>query len=137
MKHAPLEEEDIEDVATEQPYAYSLVTLPDLMPKLQQLSEKPAEQPLSTTDGEIGFLLLEEEVGTGSLYAEKIDFNNLIVYELEFYSKTIAAGYAAASDTFFVAQAHEKGQMTFVGGHHDGFHTITGYKLSEEVEVSP
>ena len=128
--------EEISAGSGEQPYSYSLVTLPNLMPKLQQLTHLPG-QLLLTPDGAYGFLLLKKQNGEGASIAEKIDLGTLIVDKLSFSSPTIAAGYAAQTDKVFVAQDHPAGRMSFVGVRDDSFKTVTGFNLSDAIEVSP
>ena len=115
----------------EKPYAYSLITIPGLMSKLQQLATPPG-QLLLTPDGGYGFILLKEASMT-----EKIDLGTLIVNDLELSSPPVAAGYAGATDKVFVAQDHPAGRMTFIGVEDDSMKTITGYNLNEDIEVSP
>ncbi len=114
----------------DKPYAYTLVTLPGLMTKLQQLATRPG-QLLFTPDGGYGFLLLKESRAT-----EKINLDTLIVNEISLSSAPVAAGYAGTTDKVFVAQDHPAGRMTFIGVADDSLKTITGYNLNEEIEVS-
>jgi hypothetical protein len=128
--------QEVSGTDEQKPYGYSLVTIPSLMPKLQQLSDRPG-QLLLTPDGLYGFLLQEEEDGTGTYTAEKLDLGTLIVNDVTFSSPTLAAGYAAETNKVFVSQSHPSGRMSFVGVADDSFATVTGYKLNEDIVVSP
>ena len=112
------------------PYGYTLVTLPGLMTKLQQLGTAPG-QLLLTPDGTFGFLLLPSG---GAV--DKIDLDSLIVNSVPLSSPPVAAGYAADTDKVFVAQNHAAGRMTFIGVTDDSIKTVTGYNLNDAIEVS-
>jgi DNA-binding beta-propeller fold protein YncE len=114
----------------EKPFGYTLVTLPGLMTKLQQVSTAPG-QLLLTPDGANGFLLLPS-----SNAVDKMDLDSLIVNTLPLSSSPTAAGYAATTDKVFVAQNHAAGRMTFIGVNDDSVKTVTGYNLNDEIEVS-
>ncbi|MDJ0763262.1 MAG: hypothetical protein QNJ97_09765 [Myxococcota bacterium] len=109
----------------QQPFSYSLVTLPDLKVKFQQIPVKPG-QLLLTPEGDMGFLLLTQ--------AQRIDVFNLrsfIADALMLGSPPVAAGYAATTDRVFIAQDHPAGRMTFVGAHDGSVKTVTGYNLND------
>lgn len=114
----------------EKPFGYTLVTLPGLMTKLQQIPTE-AGQLLLTPDGAFGFLLLPS-----SNAVDKMDLDSLIVNTLPLSSPPTAAGYAASTDKVFVAQNHTAGRMTFLGVSDDSMKTVTGYNLNDEIEVS-
>jgi hypothetical protein len=116
--------------SNEKPYGYTLVTLPGLMTKLQQLRTAPGSL-LLTPDGAYGFLLLPEDNAV-----DKIDLDSLIVNTLSLSSPPSAAGYAAGTDKVFVAQKHSAGRMTFIGVADDSMKTVTGYNLNDAIEVS-
>jgi hypothetical protein len=111
------------------PYGYTLVTLPGLMTKLQQVETAPG-QLLLTPDGAYGFLL-----EPSSNAVDKMDLDSLIVNTLPLSSPPTAAGYAASTDKVFVAQNHSAGRMTFIGVSDDSMKTVTGYNLNDEIEV--
>jgi len=113
--------------STEQPYSYSLVTIPGLQVKFQQIPESPG-QLLLTPDGDFAFLLLKKAEQT-----EIVDLRSFIVNRLQLGSPPIAAGYAAGSDKVFIAQDHPAGRMTFIGVHDGSVKTVTGYALNDEI----
>lgn len=115
---------------SDKPFAYTLVTIPTLMTKLQMLATQPG-QLLLTPDGDYGFLLLRNENK-----AEKIDLGSLIVNDVMLSSPPTAAGYAGVTDTVFIAQDHPAGRMTFIGVTDESTKTITGFNLNEEIEIS-
>jgi YVTN family beta-propeller protein len=112
----------------ELPYSYSLVDLPNLKYKFQQILVEPG-QLLLTPDGEFGFLLLETATST-----DIINLTNFIVDPQKLGSPPTAAGYAAETDKVFIAQDHPAGRMTFIGVHDGSVKTVTGYYLNDEIE---
>ncbi len=114
----------------EKPFGYSLVTLPEMMTKLQQLSTEPG-QLLLTPDGAKGFLLLPN-----SSAVEKMDLDSLIVNQLALSSPPTAAGYAASTNKVFIAQNHTAGRMSFIGVDDNSLKTVTGYNLNDAIETT-
>lgn len=118
----------VNPTAGQLPYSYSIITIPGLQSKFQQISVEPG-QLLFTPDGEFGYLLLEQVNRT-----DIIDFKSFIVDTLQLGSPPTAAGFAAATDKVFIAQDHPAGRMTFVGVHDGSVKTVTGYNLNDEIE---
>jgi hypothetical protein len=110
------------------PHAYTLVSLPDLSTKLQQVHVAPG-QLLLTPDGEHGFLLLPQ-----SRRVDLLDLSSFIVDTLPLGSVPTAAGYASGTDKVFVNQDHPDGRMTFIGVRDGSVKTVTGYALNDEIE---
>jgi len=113
------------------PYAYTLVTLPSMQVKFQQIPVEPG-QLLATPDGDYGYLLLRDDAA-GVKRTDIIDLTTFIVDELVFGSPPTSAGYAQATDKVFVAQEHPAGRMTFLGVHDGTVQTVTGYVLNDEI----
>lgn len=112
------------------PFAYTLVTLPTLMTKLQQTAVEPT-QLIFTSEGDFGYLLL------GGAYAvEKMDLETLIVNTLDLSSKPFAGGFAADTNKVFIAQDHPAGRMTFFDVYDETVRTVTGFNLNDEIEIS-
>lgn len=110
------------------PYAYTLVSLPDLSTKLQQVHVAPG-QLLLTPDGDHGFLLLPQ-----SQRVDLLDLSTFIVDSLPLGSVPTAVGYASGTDKVFVNQDHPAGRMTFIGVRDGSVKTVTGYALNDEIE---
>jgi hypothetical protein len=123
--------QEIPSSSTEFPHAYSLVSLPELQLKFQQVPAEPG-QLLLTPDGDFGFLLLRDDPANIKR-TEIIDLSTFIVDALELGSPPTAAGYAADTDKVFVAQEHPAGRITFIGVHDDSIKTVTGYALNDEI----
>jgi len=113
------------------PYAYSLVKLPQLQIKFQQIPVPPG-QLLLTPDGDYGYLLLRDDA-SGIRRADVLDMSTFIVDALTLGSPPTASGYAAETDKVFVAQDHPAGRMTFIGVHDGTIKTVTGYALNDEI----
>jgi len=112
------------------PWSYSLVKLPKLQTKFQQLEEEPG-QLLMTPQGDHAFLIV-----TDGFTLKRIDIINLgsfIVDSLNLGSVPTALGYATQTDKVFVSQDHPSGRMTFVDMADDSVKTVTGYALNNEI----
>jgi hypothetical protein len=120
--------QEIQPGLNELPFSYSLLALPSLQAKFQQIPVEPG-QLLLTPDGDKGYLLLED-----ARRADVIDLNTFIVDTLQLGSAPTAAGYAVDTDKVFIAQDHPAGRMTFVGVHDGSVKTVTGYNLNEDIE---
>jgi DNA-binding beta-propeller fold protein YncE len=117
--------------STEHPHAYSLVNLPELQVKFQQIPAEPG-QLLLTPEGDFGFLLLRDD-SQDIKRTEIIDLGTFIVDSLELGSPPTAAGYAVGTDKVFIAQEHPAGRITFIGVHDSSVGTVTGYALNDEI----
>ena len=107
------------------PYAYSLVKLPGLQSKFQQLAVDPTQM-LITDDGAFAYMLLS------SKEIQIINLDTFIVDVLALGSVPQAAGYAANTDKVFIAQQHPSGRMTFMDVDGTNVKTITGYTLNDQ-----
>lgn len=115
-------------VSGQSPYAYTLVALPQLQVKLQNLATSPG-QLLLTPAGDFGFLLMPSEIRS-----EIIDLRSFIVDSLDLGSVPTAAGYAQTTNKVFISQDHPAGRMTFVDLADGSTKTLTGYRLNDEIE---
>ncbi|MBN2719399.1 MAG: hypothetical protein JXX14_26345 [Deltaproteobacteria bacterium] len=107
------------------PYAYSLVKLPGLQSKFQQLSVDPMQM-LVTDDGAFAYMLLSTQ------QIQIINMDTFIVDVLSLGSTPQAAGYAANTDKVFISQQHPSGRMTFMDVDGTNVKTITGYTLNDQ-----
>jgi hypothetical protein len=114
--------------AGEQPYAYTLVKLPELQLKFQQVPVEPG-QLLLTPDGDFGFTLLRDDA-TSLKETQIMDLSTFIVDSLSLGSPPMAAGYASETNTVFIAQDHPAGRMTFIDLDDMSVQTVTGYTLN-------
>ncbi len=105
-------------------YSYTLLRIPTLQAKFQQIAVEPG-QLLLTPDGKMGYLLLEEDRSV-----DVIQLKSRIVDTLRLGSPPTAAGFAAKTRKVFIAQDHEAGRMTFVGIDDDSIKTVTGFNLN-------
>jgi len=110
-----------------QPYSYSLVKIPVMQVKFQQIPVEPG-QLLLTPEGNHGFLLLEPVRMTEIIYLD--DF---IVDRLQLGSAPTAAGYTSMTQRVFIAQDHPAGRMTFIELPDMSIKTVTGYALNDEI----
>lgn len=108
-----------------EPYAYSLVKLPDLQSKFQQLPVDPI-QLLTTEDGAFAYFLLSTKE------IEIINLETFIVDSMALGSTPQAVGYASLTDKVFISQQHPSGRMTFMDVAGDNVKTITGYTLNDQ-----
>jgi len=108
------------------PYSYTLLRIPSLQAKFQQIAVEPG-QLLLTPNGQMGYLLLEE-----ARSVDVIKLQSRIVDTLRLGSPPTAAGYAAETKKVFIAQDHEAGRMTFVGEEDDSIKTVTGFNLNSD-----
>ncbi len=107
------------------PYAYSLVKLPGLQSKFQQLPVDPTQM-LITDDGAFAYMLLS------TMEMQIINMNTFIVDSLGLGSLPEAVGYAANTDRIFISQQHPSGRMTFMDVDGTNVKTITGYTLNDQ-----
>ena len=120
--------QEIAASATEQPFAYSLVKLPELQIKFQQVPVEPG-QLLLTPEGDYGFTLLRDDATTLQ-ETQIMDLNTFIVDALELGSPPSALGYASGTNSVFIAQDHPAGRMTFIDLDDMSVQTVTGYALN-------
>ena len=114
--------------STDEPFAYSLVKLPDLQVKFQQTPVEPG-QLLLTPDGAYGFTLLRNDAQDIAQTAI-MDLSTFIVDALELGSPPTALGYASETNSVFIAQDHPSGRMTFIDLDDMSVRTVTGYALN-------
>jgi DNA-binding beta-propeller fold protein YncE len=112
----------------EQPFAYSLIKLPELQLKFQQVPVEPG-QLLLTPDGEYGFTLLRDD-GDALKETQRMDLSSFIVDSIELGSPPTAVGYASETNSVFIAQDHPAGRMTFIDLDDMSVQTVTGYALN-------
>ena len=112
----------------EQPFAYSLVRLPELQKKFQQVAVEPG-QLLLTPDGDYGFTLLRDD-DNGLKETQIMDLSTFIVDALALGSPPTALGYASGTNSVFIAQDHPAGRMTFIDLDDMSVQTVTGYALN-------
>jgi hypothetical protein len=120
--------QEIAASSTEQPFAYSLVKLPELQIKFQQVPVEPGRL-LLTPDGGYGFALLRDDVA-GLKETQIMDLSTFIVDALELGSPPSALGYASGTNSVFIQQDHPAGRMTFIDLDDMSVQTVTGYALN-------
>jgi len=119
---------EIASSSTEEPFAYSLVKLPDLQVKFQQTPVEPG-QLLLTPDGDYGFTLLRDDED-GIATTAVMELSTFIVDSIELGSPPTALGYSSGTNSVFVAQDHPSGRMTFIDLDDMSVQTVTGYALN-------
>lgn len=112
----------------EQPFAYTLVKLPELQLKFQQVPVEPG-QLLLTPEGDYGFTLLRDDADALK-ETQIMNLQTFIVDALELGSPPTAAGYASGTNSVFIAQDHPAGRMTFIDLDDMSVQTVTGYTLN-------
>ncbi|MBN2804651.1 MAG: hypothetical protein JXR91_16270, partial [Deltaproteobacteria bacterium] len=110
-----------------QAYSFSLVKLPDLKTKFQQMSMKET-QILLTNDGTFAYLLFSDKS------IDIINLQSFIVNTMELGSVPVAAGYTSDTDKIFISQDHPSGRMTFMDKDGTNVKTVTGYALNDSAE---
>jgi hypothetical protein len=120
--------QEIAASAGEQPFAYSLVKLPELQIKFQQVPVAPGPL-LLTPDGDWGFTFLRED-GEDLKVTQRMDLGSHIVDDIELGSPPTALGYASGTNSVFIAQDHPAGRMTFIDLDDMSIQTVTGYALN-------
>ena len=119
---------EIASSSTEEPFAYSLVKLPDLQVKFQQTPVEPG-QLLLTPDGDYGFTLLRDDED-GIATTAVMELSTFIVDSIELGSPPTALWYSSGTNSVFVAQDHPSGRMTFIDLDDMSVQTVTGYALN-------
>lgn len=107
------------------PYSYSLVKLPGMQSKFQQLPVDPIQM-LTTEDGAFAYMLLSTKE------IQIINLETFIVDTMQLGSMPTAAGYASLTDKIFISQEHPSGRMTFMDATAENVKTITGYTLNDQ-----
>jgi hypothetical protein len=120
--------QEIDPAAGELPFAYSLVKLPELQIKFQQVPVEPGRL-LLTPDGGYGFTLLRDDA-SGLKETQIMNLSTFIVDSLELGSPPTALGYASGTNSVFIAQDHPAGRMTFIDIDDMSVQTVTGYTLN-------
>ena len=110
------------------PFAYTLVKLPEMQKKFQQVPVEPG-QLLLTPDGDYGFTLLRDD-DAGLKETQLMNLSTHIVDDIELGSPPTALGYASGTNSVFVAQDHPSGRMTFIDLDDMSVQTVTGYTLN-------
>ena len=120
--------QEIVPEAGEEPFAYTLVKLPEMQKKFQQVPVEPG-QLLLTPDGDYGFTLLRDD-DAGLKETQLMNLSTHIVDDIELGSPPTALGYASGTNSVFVAQDHPSGRMTFIDLDDMSVQTVTGYTLN-------
>ncbi|MCK9523936.1 MAG: hypothetical protein M0R76_12990 [Proteobacteria bacterium] len=110
-------------------WSYTLVKLPGLQTKFQQLDIQP-EQLLITPQGHTAYLNVSD---SNVFRVDAIDLQTFIIENIYLGSLPTSLGYTATTDQIFIAQQHTAGRMTFVDQGDGSTRTVTGFILNNEL----
>jgi hypothetical protein len=109
-------------------HALTLLSLTDFFANPIRLPAEPEESAVSE-DGELGFLILEDE-----RYFLQLDFQSLIHESIELKSVPEHIGVLPESQTVYISQDHELGRISFYDAQDGSIQTVTGFELNSGIE---
>ena len=109
-------------------WAMSLIDLGDHRANRLELPAEPSGYAQSD-DGAFGFFIME-----GEPYLEVLKYDSLLYEQLELHAQPLYVGVLPDTDTAYVDQEHDLGQLSFYDAAEDVLETITGFELNAEIE---